>query len=100
MVSSDDTVVVHATMRGVQTGTFVGYGPDARPSAAFPPLGRRFAVTQTHWSRVADGMLVEHWAHRADLAMAQQLGWAPPSPASLVRMWWALRRARGTRDGI
>lgn len=94
VASKGDLVVAHTTMRGVQTGTFVGYGPDARPVAAFPPRGRRFAVTQTHWFRVADGMVVEHWANRDDLGMARQLGWAPPNPVYLVRMWWALRRAR------
>lgn len=96
VVSKGDLVVVHATMRGLQSGTFVSYGPDARPVAAFPPRGRRFAVTQTHWFRVADGMVVEHWANRDDLGMAQQLGWAPPSPGYLLRMWWALRRARAS----
>lgn len=94
VVSRGDVVVVHVTMSGRQTGTFVGYGPDGRPVAAFPPTGRTFAVTQTHWLRMADGMVIEHWANRDDLGMARQLGWAPPSPGYLVRMWWALRRAR------
>ena len=94
VVSEGDLVVVHATMSGRHTGTFVGYGADARPSQAFPPTGRRFATTQTHWFRVADGKVIEHWANRDDLGTAMQLGWTPPSPLYLVRMLLASRRAR------
>ena len=75
-----DLVVVHATMSGRQTGPFVAYGPDARVKAVFPPRGQRFAVTQTHWFRMRDGKVAEHWAKRDDLAMGEQLGWTPPSP--------------------
>lgn len=98
VVEHGDLVVVHVTMRGIQTGTFVSYGPDARPVAAFPARGRRFAITQTHWLRTADGLVIEHWANRDDLGMAQQLGWTPPSPGYLLSMWWALRRARAAHD--
>lgn len=97
VIRQGDMVAIHATMRGKQTGPFVGYGPDARPVTAFPPRGRRFAVTQTHWFRTADGKVIEHWANRDDLGMAQQLGWTPPSPSYLLRMWWALRCARAPR---
>ena len=44
-VAEGDLVVVHATMSGRHTGTFVAYGADARPVAAFPPTRRRFATT-------------------------------------------------------
>ena len=50
-------------------------------------------MTQTHWIRVAGGMVTEHWANRDDLGMAMQLGWAPPSPRYLLRMALAKRRA-------
>jgi hypothetical protein len=36
-----------------------------------PAHPKRFAVTQSHWIRVADGMLIEHWASRDDLGMAK-----------------------------
>jgi predicted ester cyclase len=91
VVADGDLVVVHATMSGRQTGTFVVFDDDAVPVRAFPPTGRRFAVTQTHWFRTADGMVVEHWANRDDLGQAAQLGWNPPSP------WYLLRTARATR---
>ncbi|GAA3341062.1 hypothetical protein GCM10020358_30970 [Amorphoplanes nipponensis] len=89
-----DLVVVHATMSGRQTGPFVSYEPDGSIGAVFPPRGRRFAVTQTHWFRMRDGRVAEHWANRDDLGMGRQLGWTPPSPAYLVRMLLARRRAR------
>ncbi|WP_319454116.1 MULTISPECIES: ester cyclase [unclassified Mycobacterium] len=97
-VQDGNLVVVHATMRGRQTGPFVSYGPDARPVMAFPPRGRSFAVTQTHWFRMAEGKVIEHWANRDDLGMGQQLGWTPPSPVYLVRMLLARRRARSQRS--
>ena len=93
-VQDDDLVVVHATMSGRQTGPFVAYGPDGAIAAVFPPLGRRFAVTQTHWFRMRDGRVAEHWANRDDLGMGQQLGWTPPTPAYIVRMLLAKRRMR------
>jgi predicted ester cyclase len=94
VVAEGDLVVLHATMSGRHTGTFVGYDADGRPAQAFPPTGRRFATTQTHWFRVADGKVIEHWANRDDLGTAVQLGWTPPSPLYLVRMLLATRRAR------
>jgi predicted ester cyclase len=93
-VQDGDLVVVHATMSGRQTGPFVAYGPDGGVEVVFPPLGRRFAVTQTHWFRMRDGKVAEHWANRDDVGMGQQLGWTPPTPLYVVRMLLARRRAR------
>lgn len=94
VVSDGDLVVLHTTMSGRHARPFVGYGPDGRPSQAFPATGRRFAVTQTHWFRTADGLVIEHWANRDDIGQAMQLGWVPPSLPYLIRMASALRRAR------
>ena len=94
MVAEGDIVVAHVTMSGRQVGTFVGYGPDALPAQAFPARGRTFATTQTHWFRVADGKVIEHWANRDDLGTAAQLGWVPPSPLYAVKMMLATRKAR------
>lgn len=93
-VCDRDLVVLHATMSGRHTGSFVAYGPDARPKVVFPATGRTFAVTQTHWFRIADGKVIEHWANRDDRGLGEQLGWTPPSPVYLVRMLLATRRAR------
>jgi len=94
VVAEGDVVVAHVTMSGRQTGTFVGYGPDALPAQAFPARGRTFATTQTHWFRMADGVVIEHWANRDDLGTAAQLGWVPPSPLYAVKMMLATRKAR------
>jgi predicted ester cyclase len=94
VVADGDLVVVHATMSGRHVKPFVGYGSNARPAQAFPPTGKRFATTQSHWFRVADDKVIEHWANRDDLGTAKQLGWVPPSPVYLVRMALATRRAR------
>ncbi|MET7767245.1 ester cyclase [Nocardia sp. NPDC005366] len=94
VIAEGDLVVVHATMSGRQTGTFVAYDADGGVAQAFPATGKSFATTQTHWLRLADGMVVEHWANRDDLGTATQLGWAPPSPAYLFRMRRATGKAR------
>ncbi|HKH52146.1 MAG TPA: ester cyclase, partial [Mycobacterium sp.] len=67
---------------------------DAAVDTAFPPTGRTFAITQSHWFRFEDDKIVEHWANRDDFGQAQQLGWLPPTPAYLARMAWAKRRAK------
>ena len=94
VVAEGDLVALHATMSGRHVGTFVGYGADARPEQAFPPTGERFATTQSHWFRIADGKVIEHWANRDDLGTAMQLGWTPPSPLYMIKMVLATRRAR------
>ena len=91
-VQEGDLVVVHTTMSGRQTGPFVAYAHDGSIDAVFPPRGRRFAVTQTHWFRMRDGLVAEHWANRDDLGMGRQLGWTPPSPPYIARMLLARRR--------
>jgi len=94
-VECDDLVVLHVTMHGRHTGDFVTYQPGtATVDAAMPPTGKAFAVTQTHWFRTQDGMIIEHWANRDDLAMARQAGWVPPSPGYLLRAGLAKRRAQ------
>ena len=50
-------------------------------NAAFPATGKTFASTQTHWLRIKDDKVIEHWANRDDLGMAVELGWVPPDPA-------------------
>ena len=93
-VQDADLVVTHVTMSGRQTGPFVAYDPDGSIAAVFPPRGRRFACAQTHWFRMRDGRVAEHWANRDDLGMANQLGWVPPTPVYLFRMYTAKRRVR------
>jgi predicted ester cyclase len=94
VIVQGDLVALHCTMRGRHVKPFVGYGADARPKEAFPPTGREFASTQSHWFRIRDGLIAEHWANRDDLGTAEQLGWVPPTPLYLVKMALAKRRAR------
>lgn len=94
VVVDGDLAVAHVTMRGRHTGPFVTYDADGKVERAFAPTGREFAVTQTHWIRIADGMAVEHWANRDDMGQAVQLGWIPPTPGYLFRCARATRRAR------
>jgi predicted ester cyclase len=93
VVEDGDLVVVHNTMSGCHAGDFVSWD-NGKVKVVMPPTGREFASTQTHWIRFRDGLVVEHWANRDDFGTAEQLGWAPPSPAFLFRQVRATRRAR------
>lgn len=77
-VAEGDLVAVQTTMRGTQSGPFTVHGPDGAVVAAMPNLGRSFTTRQTHWFRVRDGLVREHWADRDDLGMGTQLGWFGP----------------------
>jgi predicted ester cyclase len=93
-VADGDLVAVSSTMNGRHTAPWVVYAEDGDVDTVFPPTGREFAATQSHWFRVQDGRILEHWANRDDLGMAKQLGWVPPTPGYLFRMSRAKRRAR------
>lgn len=102
-VTEGDLVVVHNTMSGCHTGPLTMWD-DGELQTVMPPTGRRFATTQSHWMRMLDGQVREHWANRDDLGTAQQLGWMPPHPSFLIRSALATRRTRKAlrrrRDGI
>jgi predicted ester cyclase len=98
VVAEDDLVAVRCTMSGRHTGDFVAYDVEGCVAEAFPPTGRRFASSQSHWLRIRDGQVVEHWAQRDDYGMAHQLGWVPPTLGYLVRSALAKRRARRAAD--
>ena len=73
-IAQDDLVVAHVTMHGRHTGPFTRYSADGDLIMDVPATGRSFAATQTHWFRYLDGLIVEHWANRDDMAMLAQLG--------------------------
>jgi hypothetical protein len=79
-------------MNGRHVAPWVVYNAGAEVDTVFPPTRKPFAATQSHWFRMKDGRIVEHWANRDDLGMSQQLGWVPPSPAYLLRMARAKRQ--------
>ncbi|MEV5960940.1 ester cyclase [Kribbella sp. NPDC051952] len=94
LVADGNLVVIDATMSGRHVGPFAVYTPEGGVDTVFPPTGKTFAITQSHWFRIADGQVVEHWANRDDLGQAKQLGWVPPTPAYLIRMARAKSRAK------
>ena len=69
MVAEGDLVAVRVLSEGTNLGPLNG---------VVPPTGKRFAAHQTHWFRVAEGQLAEHWATREDLPAMLQLGIVQP----------------------
>lgn len=98
-LAADGLVAVNSTMNGRHTGPFVLYNADGEIDVAFPPTGRTFAATQSHWFRVEDGKVLEHWANRDDMGQAKELGWIPPTPGYLLRMARAKSRAKRQANG-
>jgi predicted ester cyclase len=61
------TVALRGTMSATHEGELMG----------IEPTGKRVRVQQSHWFRVVDGKVAEHWAVRDDLGTLQQLGVLP-----------------------
>ena len=91
-VADDDLVAVNSTMAGRHVAPWAVYDEHGKVDTVFPPTHKTFAITQSHWFRMEDGRILEHWANRDDLGMAKQLGWVPPTPVYLFRMARAKRR--------
>ena len=87
-----DRVAVSVRSTGANSGKLNGF---------LPPSGKRFTSEQSHWFRIEDGKLAEHWATRDDLSSMLQLGVVtPPRLGALVRQlrsaapyWFRGRRA-------
>lgn len=72
IVEEGDLVAARVLSQGTNSGPLNG---------VIPPTGRRFSASQSHWFRVEDGRLAEHWATRDDLPSMIQLGViSPPGP--------------------
>ena len=93
-IANGDLVAVNSTINGRHVAPWAVYTDDGEVDTVFPPTGRTFAVTQSHWFRIEDGKIIEHWANRDDLGMGKQVGWVPPTPAYLIKMARAKRRAK------
>jgi predicted ester cyclase len=65
IISEEDTVAVRVLSEGTNLGPLNG---------VVPPTGKRFRARQSHWYRIEDGKLAEHWATREDLPAMLQLG--------------------------
>src|SRR4029453_711294 len=69
MVAEGDMGAVRVLSEGTNLGPLNG---------VVPPTGKRFSARQSHWYRVADGKLAEHWGTREDLPTMLQLGFIHP----------------------
>jgi predicted ester cyclase len=77
VISDKDLVVARVRSTGSNLG---------RLNGVLPPSGKSFNSCQSHWFRVADGKLTEHWATRDDLTTMLQLGVVtPPRLGTLLR---------------
>ncbi len=84
-IADDNLVAVSSTMNGRHVDPCALYTDDATVDSVCPPTGKTFAITQSHWFRIEDGRVGEHWANRDDIGMANQLGWIPPYARVLVQ---------------
>ena len=73
IVSDSDVVAARVRSEGTNTGPLNG---------VLPPTGKRFSAEQSHWFRLEDGKIVEHWATRDDLTVMVQLGMVGGPPRS------------------
>jgi predicted ester cyclase len=86
IVADGDLVVARVRARGSNLGRLNGF---------LPPSGKPFDYAQSHWFRVVDGRLAEHWATRDDLTAMLQLGVVtPPRIGALLRQLRAAARRR------
>ena len=67
LVGDGDIVAQHLTLHGTHRASTMPLLADVSPS------GRPAAWTFIHLWRVADGMIVEHWACRDDMGLLDQL---------------------------
>jgi len=89
MIAEGDLVAALVWAEGTNRGKLNGF---------LPPSGRPFKYRQTHWFRVRDAQLCEHWATRDDLAAMLQLGVVtPPRLGALGRQLRANARYRFRR---
>ena len=67
LIGEGDLVVQHLTLRGTHRASTMPL------LAGTPVSGRPAAWTFIHIWRVADGMIVEHWACRDDMGLLEQV---------------------------
>lgn len=67
LIGEGDLVAQHLTLHGSHRASTMPLLAEIRPS------GRPAAWTFIHIWRVADGMIVEHWACRDDMGLVEQL---------------------------
>jgi predicted ester cyclase len=70
IISEGELVAARIFSEGTNLGPLGG---------VIPPTGKKMGIFQTHWFRVTDGKLAEHWATRDDLTGMLQLGVLQPA---------------------
>lgn len=76
ITAAGDVVVTRNRVSGTHKG--VGHVPvEGGMLVGAAPTNKSFVVQHIHWWRFTDGLIVEHYACRDDLAMMQQLGLVP-----------------------
>src|SRR5512143_1848495 len=68
IVGEDDKVVRRMTVRGTNTGTFLG----------MPPTGQSVTWSFIDIFRIAEGKIAEHWVEMDLVVLLRQLGLVPP----------------------
>ena len=74
LLGEGDIVAQHLTLHGTHRASTMPLLADA------PVSGRAITWTFIHLWRVADGMIVEHWACRDDMGLLEQLRNASAAP--------------------
>lgn len=97
VISDAEQTVARVRMTGTQTGPFVIFPGDERPTT-FPPTHRAFDVRQIHVFRHDGRRHTGHLAVREDLPMMTQLGHLPPSGAAILRFARAAATGTGRRS--
>jgi steroid delta-isomerase-like uncharacterized protein len=64
LIAEGDKVVARITMRGTNTGSFMG----------MPATGKHVSFTGIYIARIANGKIVEHWGEEDGVGLLQQLG--------------------------
>jgi steroid delta-isomerase-like uncharacterized protein len=67
VITQGEKAAVQDTIKGTQTGPFLGA----------PPTGKPVALSGTDVFRVVDGKITEHWGRQDDASVRAQLGLAP-----------------------
>ncbi len=67
IIAEENKVVTRFTARGTHTGEFLGIAP----------TGKEVSLMQISIDRISGGKIVEHWGLADQMALMQQLGFAP-----------------------
>ena len=70
IIAEDHKVVTRMTVRGTNTGSFMG----------MPPTGKSATWSFIDIFRIAEGKIAEHWVEMDSVVLMQQLGLVPPPP--------------------